>query len=160
MPPRETTPGVFQIVGDPWGRLPLTSKDILDIERQLRRIEQKTDDVLEAMGEYHKEEMEHTEAQTRRLLARLAGLERDNKALAAKLDTLRRMQASNVAHKRLARYSVMFFTFFSFAFVVRLFTDTVIVEPFWNDVGMLASSSFYVMSLFMKLDWKRALLRK
>jgi len=90
----------------------------------------------------------------------LASLEHVNESLTSKLDTLRKMQANNVAHKRLARYSLMFFGFFSFSFVVRLFTDTVVVDPFWNDVGLLISFAFYVMSFFMKLDWKRAFLKK
>lgn len=76
-------------------------------------------------------------------------------SLKSKCKTLERLQANSVTHKRLARYSLMFFVLFAFSLLVRVFTDTMVVEPFWNVVGLLLSSAFYLMSVLMGNDWRR-----
>jgi hypothetical protein len=116
-------------------------------ETSLERIERKIDDLRKEVAT-----RDDVIAQTKQILDHQ---EEINKSLQEKLNILRSMQESNVPHRRLAKYSIVFVMFFLFSFISRIFFDVIIVTSFWNNLGLLLSFGFFVMSLAMGLDWKQ-----
>lgn len=85
--------------------------------------------------------------------------EQENTKLISKIGILREMQEANVPHKLLARFSLAFFAFFSISFLSRIMLNVVVVQPFWNNIGLIFSFGFLLMAVAMGQDW-RTILRK
>lgn len=116
-------------------------------ETSLERIERKLDELRKEVAT-----RDDIIEQTKQLLNHQ---EEMNYSLQEKISILRSMQESNVPHKRLAKYSVVFLMFFIFSFLSRIFFNVTVVMPFWNNLGLLLSFGFFVMSLAMRIDWKQ-----
>jgi hypothetical protein len=119
---------------------------IITKETSLERIERKIDSLMRDVAT-----RDDLIAQTTTLLENQKIL---NEELIIKLQTLRTLQINNVAHKRLARYATIFLVFFSISFLMRIFVNITVVTPFWNNVGLLLSCGFLLMSWALKKDWK------
>lgn len=83
-----------------------------------------------------------------------------NLELKDKIDILRDIQYSNIAYKRLARYSTSFLLFFTFTYLVDVLVGTSIIDPFWNSIGLILSSGFLFMAAAMRFDWNKYVVKK
>lgn len=121
-------------------------------ETSLERIERKIDEL--------RKEVATKEDIIKQTQALLDHQKSNNKELLNKLEILRSLQISNVPHKRLARISFAFFSFFAISFLSYIVFDIVIVTPFWTNIGLLFSFLFLLMSLAMKIDWSELIKKK
>jgi uncharacterized coiled-coil protein SlyX len=72
-----------------------------------------------------------------------------------KLETLRDLQKRNLPYKKLAKYSLLTFIFFSISFIIEEIIDIVLVTRFWNSIGLFFSFGFLLMALGMRKDWSK-----
>lgn len=141
-----------------WQRPPLDiSKEALLLREIKQCISGSTLAVLEAMGEYHREDMESAKAQTERLLAKL---EEDNKVLIAQLEEIKEQNKRLRNGLLLMRPDVQLLGAFVIAgagFVVSLLvwflTGIVIINPTVSLIGGILSIGSVIMALLFRRDW-------
>ena len=72
--------------------------------------------------------------------------------LEEKIRDLREYLSKYSPHRRLFAHSGLFFGFFFLAWLSDDLLGVPIIEPFWNNLGMLISFLFGVMAAFLKKD--------
>jgi hypothetical protein len=139
----------------------LIRKYMGDVETHLERIERKITDIGQETSTKpvvtSLERLEQKIDQLRKDVAKRDKMLQDqykaNVELVEKLKNLRTSEKSNAPHKMLAKFAAAFFTFFAFSLLTRMFLETTIITPLWNDVGLLLSFGFLVMAWAMGRDW-------
>lgn len=122
-------------------------------ETTLERIERKLDEYRKEVDSRN-QLIYNKERELSSLREELASVLEDNTAIQEQVDILRDIQKGHVIHKRLEKYSLGAFIFFAISFLSRVFLNEIIVQPFWNSVGLFFSFGFLLMSWLLGLDWK------
>lgn len=95
----------------------------------------------------------HTLAATN---SRIAKQEQEIRSLEKQKNLSESFRRQHLAYKRLARYSLLFVTFFTCTLAGHFLFSAPIIVPFWNGIGLILSIAFYLMSIALKKDWQKS----